>query len=43
MSLIELRCPECGKRIIVDEDELAIGQDDVACPYCGETIEVPEG
>jgi len=42
MALIELKCENCGRRVIIDDRELDYGEDEVFCPHCEEPIEVPQ-
>jgi len=42
MALIELKCENCGRRVIIDDRELDYGEDKVFCPHCEEPIEVPQ-
>jgi len=41
MPLVEMRCPNCGARIILDEEDLDPNQE-ISCPYCGESVEVDD-
>ena len=40
MPLIELRCADCGARVIVDDRDLDYGETTIICPHCGEEIEL---
>ena len=42
MALIELRCQNCGRRVIIDSRDLDCVDDEVRCPYCRQWVEIPD-